>query len=272
LSQRKAETITYLPVIPVRVYFSTIGFLPETYRKIRNNLKAGRFSLDLPWSADSFVPPKLHQVEVSIKAIRDHLSDKQRGTAETLALNRAIKGLQMAAAISSSKLSEVSAEDLSVFFGSEWPKMKERIVTNSFSSHIHFVPSDDQDPMYAGIATPSVVLFRYPFTTSIELFDLAQNTTTSSWADAVTHATGYLPAAEMFAVHVLLRFSRCDPTFCTIFFHGMWQSTTALVLRISPRTLSAPSATKWTTHEVRRNTSANLRLAARPSDGSVRPS
>jgi hypothetical protein len=198
LSQRKAETITYLPIIPVRAYFSTYGLLPETHRRIQNNLNAGRFSLELPWNADSLVPPKLHQIEVAIKEIENHISAKQRGATEILALRRAIAGLRIAEAIAKPELSEIPAEDLATFFGTEWPKMKERIVTNSFSSHVHFIPSDNQDPIYAGISTPSIVLFRYPLTTSIELFDLAQNTQESSWAEAVAQTTTYLPAAEIF--------------------------------------------------------------------------
>src|SRR5437879_9870854 len=62
----------------------------------------------------------------------------------------------------------------------------------------HFMPSDDQDPIYSGISAHSVVLFRYPLTTSIELFDLAQDTTESSWPDAIAQAITYLPAAESF--------------------------------------------------------------------------
>lgn len=198
LSQRKADTITYLPIIPVRAYFSTLGSLPETHRRTQSSLKAGRIPLELPWSADSFVPPKLHQIDAAIGTIQTYLSAKPRGASETSALHRAVAGLRIAEAITKPELTEVPAEDLAAFFGSEWSRMKERIAKNSFSSHVHFMPPDDQDPVYAGIPTPSVVLFRYPLTTSIELFDLAQNTTESSWADTITQTTAYLPIAANF--------------------------------------------------------------------------
>ncbi len=134
-SQRKAETITYLPIIPVRAYFSTLGALPETHRRIKNNLKAGQFSLEVPWSPDSFVPPKLHEIEVAVKEIESHLEAKQRGTSEITGLKRAMAGLRIAASIAKPELSQISAEDLASFFGTDWAKLKERIIANSFSSH-----------------------------------------------------------------------------------------------------------------------------------------
>jgi hypothetical protein len=160
LSQRKVETITYLPIISVRTYFSTLATLPDTRRRIQDYLQSGQLSLELPWAADSFVPPKLHQLETTVQAIEGHLKAKQRGTVEIAALNRAITGLRIAGAIAKPELSQISAEDLTSFFGSDWPKMKERIVTNSFNSHLHFIPSDGQDPVYSGIPEHSVVLFR----------------------------------------------------------------------------------------------------------------
>jgi hypothetical protein len=198
LSERKAETITYLPIIPVRAYFSTLGALPEMYRRVQGYLRAGQFSIELPWREDSFVPPKIHQVEATINAIEAHLAAKQRGTTETAALKRASAGLMIAKAIADPELSEVSADGLGAVFGNEWSKTKQRMATNSFSSFLHFLPSDDQDPAYSGLPSHSVVLFRYPLTASIEIFDLAQQSTASSWPKTLTHAAAFLPAADSF--------------------------------------------------------------------------
>jgi hypothetical protein len=112
LSQRKAETITYLPIIPVRAYFSTLGVLPDTHRRIQNNLKTGQLSLELPWNADSFLPPKLYHLAITAKAIEDHLQAKTRGTTEISALSRALTGLRIVEAIAKPELSQISADDL----------------------------------------------------------------------------------------------------------------------------------------------------------------
>lgn len=138
LSERKAETITYLPVIPVRAYFSTLGALPEMYRRVQGNLRAGQLVLEPPWRENSFVPPELYRIDIAISAIETHLAAKKRGTNEIAALNRATAGLRITKAIANPELSEVSADDLGAVFGNEWPKTKERIATNSFSSHLHF--------------------------------------------------------------------------------------------------------------------------------------
>jgi hypothetical protein len=154
--------------------------------------------LDLPWKENSFVPPKKHLIDAIIGAIETHLAAKQRGTTEIAALRRASAGLRIASAIADPELSEVTPDNLGTVFGNDWQKIKERIASNSFSSYLHFLPSDDQDPAYSGLPSHSVVLFRYPLTASIEMFDLAQQSTESSWLQAVTQAASFLPAATSF--------------------------------------------------------------------------
>jgi hypothetical protein len=198
LTQRKAETITYLPVIPVRAYFSTLAALPETHRRIKNYLKAGKFTCELAWSSDGFVPPRLDEIDGIIGSVREYIVAKQRSMSELSALQKAIVGLKIAEAIAKPDLSQIPGADLALFFGPDWPKMKERIVANSFSSHLHFMPSDDQDPIYSGISSHSLVLFRYPLTTSIEIFDLAQASTEAAWSNSIAQTATFLPAAASF--------------------------------------------------------------------------
>src|SRR5262249_35992899 len=97
------------------------------------------------------------------------------------------------------ELSEVTSMELSTVFANDWSKIKEKIVTNSYGSHLHFLPSDGQDQAYAGLPSHAVVLFRYPLTASIEIFDLAQQTTTASWKRTIEHAATFLPAALNFS-------------------------------------------------------------------------
>ena len=127
LSERKAETITYLPIIPVRAYFSTLGVLPELHRRVLGNFKAGQFSIDVPWRENSFVPPKHHQIDSAIEAIEDHIKAKQRGQTELSALRKAAAGLRIAKLIADAELTEVGSEDLATLYGNEWQKLKERI-------------------------------------------------------------------------------------------------------------------------------------------------
>jgi hypothetical protein len=146
-----------------------------------------------------YVPPKPHQVDAVIESIETHLAEKQRGQTEIAALRRASAGLRIAKLISNIGLSEVSSSDLSTVFGNDWSKIKERIATNSYSSYLHFLPSDGQDPAYSGLPSHSVVLFRYPLTASIEIFDLAQQSTEGSWQRSIEQTATFLPAAQNFS-------------------------------------------------------------------------
>ena len=89
LTQRKAETITYLPIIPVRAYFSTLGMLPEINNRIQGLLQAGQIAISIPWQVDRFVPPTTEQLTELETRIAAHLAAKQRGTKEIAALQRA---------------------------------------------------------------------------------------------------------------------------------------------------------------------------------------
>jgi len=198
LSQRKAETITYLPVIPARAYFSTLGALPEVRSRTLGQLKAGGLALSTIWNHESFAPPSVDQLELIESEIGGFLRSQKRSEKQISALERAKAGLKIARAIGEPKLAEIEASDLSALFGSEWEKIKSRIATNSYSSYMHFLPSDEQNPAFSGVPQHSVVLFRYPMTSVIEIFDLAQHTTDAGWALAIDGMVRYLPAAGQF--------------------------------------------------------------------------
>ncbi|CAN7418393.1 hypothetical protein [Brevundimonas sp. LjRoot202] len=83
-------------------------------------------------------------------------------------------------------------------FGADWEKIKTEIVTNSYRSDIHFLPKDEQDSGFAGLASHSLVLFRYPLTVPAEVVDLAQATPQESWPAACSSLAGIYPASESF--------------------------------------------------------------------------
>lgn len=198
LMQRKAETITYLPVVPVRAYFSTLGFLPEIRSRLSGQLQAGGLKIELPWDANSFAPASEDQMETIEVAIVGHMEARQRSEKQMAALNRVRVALSVMRAIANPDLVQIESADLSTLFGSEWEKIKTRIATNSYSTFVHFLPSDEQDPAFAGVPDHSVALFRYPMTAPIEIFDLAQHTPDSGWPAAVDLTARYLPVANSF--------------------------------------------------------------------------
>src|SRR5208337_4655601 len=107
LSQNKTETVTYLPVVPIRAYFSTVGALRTTRERVIGHLKAAHLTTQLEWDSDEFHPPTPHDLKRTDTMIKEHLAIKQRGATETASLSRALAGLEVIAKIAEPDLVEI---------------------------------------------------------------------------------------------------------------------------------------------------------------------
>jgi hypothetical protein len=199
LSQQKTETITILPLVPFRAYFSTAGVLSQIRAKIEGSFTAGRFRPELDWGPYEFRPPPTEVLKGAYAAIEAHISAKRLSTKDSAALDRTLAGLRIVLAIADPELHEISASDLSGVFGPEWNHIKSRIITNSYSSNIHFLPSDEQELPFSGLQSHSIVLFRYPITLPIEVLDIARDSSLMDWETAVRRHACSLPMIRMFA-------------------------------------------------------------------------
>ena len=56
-----------------------------------------------------------------------------------------------------------------------------RVITNAFSSDLHFVPKERNSNSYQAVTCHSVCLLRYVLTFPIEIFDMAGHCTTETW-------------------------------------------------------------------------------------------
>ena len=186
LGKNKTETVTYLPVLPIRAYFSSNGVLPMVRTRTQNLLKSLRFAPRLDWGSGEFRCPMPLDIEYAIGEIDDYLAAKQRGEAEAGALIRVQVGLNILAAIGHPDLTEIETSRLANFFGSEWDPILRKIITNAFSSDLHFLPADGQNPAFSGVPRHSVVLFRYPITVPIEVLDLARDANQANWSEVVS--------------------------------------------------------------------------------------
>src|SRR4029077_16170433 len=95
LTQRKTETVTFLPILSILQYFSTLAALPEVRNAVEASLRGGDFDLRVPWGDHRFRPPSRPEVSTFIDRIDLHLQSKQRGQRQVDALQRAIAGLQI---------------------------------------------------------------------------------------------------------------------------------------------------------------------------------
>lgn len=200
LTQRKTETVTFLPVIPVGQYFSTIGVLPSVRQRVHGLLSAGRLSVLTSWQGDGFAPPFPDEVRTAIERINSHLTAKKRGEKEIAALEAAAAGLRIVSLIAEGELVEPEPQDLALVFGREWEQIKADIARNAYSADLHFLPADGQVVEVSGVHRHSVALIRYPLTIPISVLDLAASTDDRLWPDAVAREVRRTPAVALTAI------------------------------------------------------------------------
>jgi hypothetical protein len=212
LSQKKTETITTLPIIPLRSYFSTLGLLPEIRPRVMGHMNAGRFQTKIDLGGYTFRPPAPATLDRVEAEINEHLNAKQRGATEITALNRCLAGLRILRAIAHPELIEIPSSELAAVFGAEWSRTKRRIVTNAFSSDIHFLPSDNQS-LPSGLQSHSVVLFRYPLTLPVEILDLAGDSSSDQWQSVVKRYSNLIPAIRFYEMEMPIKTLTLRPEF-----------------------------------------------------------
>jgi hypothetical protein len=181
LANRKVETISYLPVIPVREYLASRAFLGDVLRAVSGQLtNAG---LQAFVEKDSPLPPPIADLEAALELLQQYLSATRLGEKERIAGNRAHDGLKLAiAALLGRCEDDVMTKMRSLLGEKELGLLLRRIVTNGYRADIHFVPADGQPATWSAIREHSVALFRYPLTLPIDLLDIANSTTVETWA------------------------------------------------------------------------------------------
>jgi hypothetical protein len=138
-----------------------------------------------------------------------NISDKNKQLFERVKI-----GSKLLSLISSPNLIEVSTVELRLFMGDkQFRKILERIVRNSFSLDIHFLPSDEQDTLWSGVPRHSIVLFRYAFTVPLTVLDHAQFSEARDWTETIGKIVSIVPAISAFAYEYPLKRLRLKPHF-----------------------------------------------------------
>lgn len=188
LSNRKVETITYVPIISVNRYMLSPAFLPEIYREILRTLSPLGLQEHLK-IGDEFSPLNTEKIS-NLRGILDGESIKNKSTPNKTALiARASSGLDHIQSMGESHNGSSNANlHLRNLFGEkQLGEIYGKIVRNSYKSDIHFLPCDGQPLEWSGVVSHSVALFRYPFAVSCAALDITQNTDCANWKEDVNN-------------------------------------------------------------------------------------
>jgi hypothetical protein len=204
LSNRKAETITYLPILPARSYLVSRSALPEIKRATEGQLTAGGLEgiLSMPTGFEIPIPA---DINAALILLEERIAQADCGQKEKVSLVRAKSGLKLLQEICQAVVSEPQLERLCSLIGEKnLNEAVRRLITNS-RPDAHFLIHDEQRPEWTAISTHSVALFRYPLTLPIEVLELAQRVTEAQWPEAAAQATLVLPCLNAISARPMKR-------------------------------------------------------------------
>jgi hypothetical protein len=207
LSQRKVDTLTYLPVVTVSEWLVTSEFRADIVGQIKNafgSLKstAGRLELSRRPTRQELEEAAAH-AELARSALG---SDKSQAAL----VERIMAGIVLLAR-SSPESDSKHFEDL---FGKKpWRQTLDKLVKNGLRLDVHFLPPDEQDPVWSCLETPSLVLFRYPLTLPVQILDIASDIGIKDWAAAMADSQREFPIATAFSTQRPIRRLRVKERF-----------------------------------------------------------
>lgn len=183
LSNRKVETITYLPILCFRKWLCTAAFLPDVIRTLEQELKIA----DLPLPFDgATVPPPLEAIDELEQAVESLATAERVKSRVKEALLRSSRCCAHLRRMLEPELREADTDCVREFLGdTAWRALTSRVIRNAQRTDLHFLPADGEELEWSALPTHSVVLFRYPITVPIEILDAAQDIGLADWNGAL---------------------------------------------------------------------------------------
>lgn len=229
LSQRKTETITFLPLIPVAEYMRGVGFSPEIFRCMRGQAKTAGLQVDdLDDFKGSNLPSYSRIYEISNLA-NDLLEVKRCSDKRIKAAKRALDcAMILKYILDSSNNNRPDLDCIRSALMGEFDNLVGKIIKNSYKEDIHFLPFDEKERDFSSVDFHSVALFRYPFTLPYDLLNLADDVTIKDWPAALRSLAKKWPIASLCSASRPLRMT----TVKQIFFSDLLARFSALHIRM----------------------------------------
>lgn len=180
LQNNKTATITFLPIISLDKWFFMSTFYPDIKDELIKLIQKN----SLPNLMDALQARKIptpSEIDDILQLLKEVAS-----SAVLKKIEAALEHVKLFDNVAKS----ADLKRLQGFFGKEkWQTICSGIITNSRYSDTHYLPKDLQDPLYAAVEKPSVVLFRYPITIPVMVLNCAEDTY-SDWGTLQHHASG----------------------------------------------------------------------------------
>ncbi|MEB2623728.1 hypothetical protein [Pseudomonas sp. YuFO8] len=196
LSQKKTETATVIPIIPIREYLYTKSFYGEIWNELSNRLK--------PYGADDHPPsnrfshPPTHLIEKALQQIEDDKKQTDLHTRLT-AYKEYIQYTQTPLDARGDKKPNIET----ILTGKKYREILKKIFCNSFKTDVHFFPACGVQSDFAAVPHHSVALFRYVYSIPLEILDAAQCSREEWWKEDCQRMNGITPLIEHFDAYPL---------------------------------------------------------------------
>jgi hypothetical protein len=195
LSNRKVNTITYLPIVSFLDWISSRDFLSEIVAAMSSLAdQLGPLGISNTSALDcseTFSSELSQQLDDLATRLDKETPNKSLRTAA----ERYIAGGKHLKCVRHGGRADVNNLE-TCLTKNRWLQVRTQIVKNALRSDLYFLPADgNSDLNLSAITLHSVALFRYPLTVPVSLLDAAQDTSLTDW----TEATNVLAVEEPMA-------------------------------------------------------------------------
>jgi len=213
LVNRKVETLTYLPIVPVGAYLASRSHLLEILRAINGQLQTAGVPVGLSQDRSGSLP-RPEDLSAAGVLLTERRAATRLSAREEAAATRAEAGLRAAIGLRTGGEAKFLVPLLKVLFGErDFSDTARRLVTNAHRADVHFLPADEQPAEWSVIREPSVALFRYPLSVPIDILDLAGTVSEAAWPTEVVCLRPLYPCVDTLAAARPLKVLRIRPRF-----------------------------------------------------------
>jgi hypothetical protein len=194
LVNRKVETLTYLPIAPVISYLASRSSLHDLIRVTEGQLQFCGANITIKGDAAALI--RADDILAARELFSQHSKQASYNAKQAAASLRADAGLETIAHVLAGAEPVSLRKQIRLLLDSSFDQIVRKLIRNSYSGDVHFMPPDEQEAGWSILREPSVALFRYPMTIPLDILDLAGNVTEDSWAVELARLAPMYPCAR----------------------------------------------------------------------------